>query len=94
MDREKQAEIARLMTGSNMNTQAIITNVINFVPETKEVICPEVYQMTKDRNMPFDKAYPLIKDGFNEIAQNNNIDPAVLFWVYMDWLRDYNESKK
>lgn len=93
MTREQQAEVARSMTGSQMSTHVIVANVLSFDPVKKATLCPEIHRMVKDNNIPFDKAFPLIKDGFNEIAQNNSIDPSVLFWVYMDWLRDYNQRK-
>ena len=87
MDLDKQAEIARLMTGSKLSDQEMFELVRSTSQATREKVCPQVDQMVKDRNMPFDKAYPLVRDGFNQIAVNFNMDPAVLFWIYMDWFK-------
>ncbi|KEI16989.1 hypothetical protein Z959_07885 [Clostridium novyi B str. ATCC 27606] len=91
MKKEQQAEIARSITGSNLSTIAIISKVKYVTKTTREKIGPEINQMVQERNLPFDKAFPLIKDGFNEIATKYSMDPAVLFWIYMDWKKDYNQ---
>lgn len=90
MQKEQQAEIARLMTGSSLSTIAIISKVKYVAKAIREKAGLEVNQMVQEHNLPFDKAFPLIKDGFNEIATKYSMDPAVLFWVYMDWKKDHN----
>jgi hypothetical protein len=88
MTKEQQAEIARIMTGSNLSTDGIIGQVLCVSKAIKETVCPKVDEMVRKHNLPFDKAFSLVKAGFNNIAKEYNLDPAVLFWVYMDWMRD------
>ncbi|KOC50004.1 hypothetical protein [Clostridium botulinum] len=91
MNKEQQAEIARLMTGSSLSTIAIISKVKYVTKTIRDKVGPEVKQMVQEHNLPFDKAFPLIKDGFNEIADKYSMDSAVLFWVYMDWEKHCNQ---
>lgn len=86
MSLEQFAEVARTMTGSKLSTKLILLKAKSINKTTKEIICPKINQMVKEHNLPFDKAFPLIKDGFNQISNEYNIDSAVLFWVYMEWL--------
>jgi len=87
---EEQANIARAMTGSTMSTSEIIRNVMNTDNATKNIVSQQVHSVVKEYNMPFDKAFPIIKRSFNQIARNYNMDPAVLFWIYMDWTKKNN----
>lgn len=87
---EQQAEIARTMTGSKLSTEEIVIRVQNIDPFTKEKACPKVHQMVLEYNLPFDKAFPIIRNGFSEIAKEHKINPAVLFWIYMDWMKENN----
>lgn len=92
MTREQQAEIARTMTGSNLSTDDIIGQVVCVSKLTKEIVCPQIDEMVRKNNLPFDKAFPLVKAGFNNIAKDYNLDPAVLFWVYMDWMSEKRKN--
>ena len=47
--------------------------------------------MIKEINLPFNKALPLMMGGFSKMADDNNIDSAVLFWIYMDWTSKRNK---
>ncbi|AGL03285.1 hypothetical protein [Desulfoscipio gibsoniae] len=90
MSLDKQAEIARRMTGSKLSNQEIFAMVRNINQDTKKKICPEIDQMIKDINLPLDKAYPSVMVGFYKMSVHYNIDSAVLFWIYMEWLK-YNK---
>lgn len=75
------------MTGSTLSTSEITKQVLAIPNLIRNAICPEVNKMILERNLPFDKAFPLVKAGFNKLANKNGIDPAVLFWIYMEWKR-------
>lgn len=88
---EEQANIARLMTGSTMNTNDIIQNLMNVDTYKRDILCQKVDAVVREYNLPFDKAFPIIKQSFNQIARHNNLDPAVLFWIYMEWIKERNK---
>lgn len=87
MDLNQAAEIARLMTDSTLTNSQIIMAVSNIPRQKRDAICPEVDIMVKQHNLPFDKAYPLVKEEFKFLATQNNLDAAVLFWLYMEWIK-------
>jgi hypothetical protein len=82
---EKLAEVARSSTGSLITTKQLIHDVNNTTENTKDIICPKVDKKMVELNLPINKALSLMKCEFNEMANDNNMDSAVLFWVYMDW---------
>ncbi|WP_449240352.1 hypothetical protein [Desulfoscipio gibsoniae] len=84
---DKQAEIARRMTGSKLSNQELFTMVGSISEEAKEKICPEIDKMIKDISLSLDKAYPAVMVGFYKMSVHYNIDSAVLFWIYMEWLK-------
>lgn len=80
------AEIARLVTDSKLSNQEILILVGEVDQGTRNKVCIEIDQKVKECNLPISEAFPLIRDGFNQIAMNYNMDQAVLFWIYMEWL--------
>lgn len=80
------AEIARLVTDSKLSNQDILIFVGEVEQGTRDKVCSEIDLMVKERKMPIAEAFPLVRDGFNQIAMDYNMDQAVLFWIYMDWL--------
>lgn len=91
MELEKQAEIARVMTGSKLSDNDLFQGVKGVTTIKKGIVCPKVHQMIGIHNLPFDKAFPLVKEGFGKLASEHNIDSAVLFWIYMEWLNANNQ---
>lgn len=89
---EQQSNIARSITGSKLETNLIIAGVKGIEESKKETVCSLIETMIKKYDLSFDKAFPYIQDGFNNISSDYNIDPAILFWVYMDWLKQKNNS--
>lgn len=80
------AEIARLATDSKLSNQEILTFVKEVAQDTRDKICQEIDQKVKEIHLPISEAFFSIRDDFNQTAMNNNMDQAVLFWLYMDWL--------
>lgn len=85
MTKEQQCEIARLMTGSTVSDEKILHNVLTTNYLVKEEASGLVDKLIQIHNLPFDKAYPLVKDDFNRIAKKYDLDVAALFWIYMEW---------
>ena len=82
-DLDKFANIARLMTGSNISTDELFNKIKTMNEVTKEDIFLKTNSMLKKTNLPFDKTYPLAKEGFTNLANEFDIDPAVLFQIYI-----------
>ncbi|GIM29151.1 hypothetical protein CPJCM30710_18170 [Clostridium polyendosporum] len=85
MKQEQAARIARTMTGSILDTSDIVKQVNDVTKNTRQIIGIKVHQVVKEYKLPFHKTFPLVRNNFNKIAIEHNIDPAVVFWVYMDW---------
>ena len=82
-DLEKFANVARSMTGSNISTNELFKAVRTMNEVTKKEIHSKADSMIQQANLSFDKAYPLAKKGFIDLANELNVDPAVLFQVYI-----------
>lgn len=80
------AEIARLVTDSKLSNQEILICVGEVNQGTRDKVCSEIDLMVKEQKRPIAEAFSLVRDGFNQIAMDYNMDQAVLFWIYMDWL--------
>ena len=85
MTKEQQCEIARVMTGSTTRDEEILHNVVKTNYLVKKEASGLVDKLLKKHNLPFDKAYPLVKEDFNRIAVKYDLDAAALFWIYMEW---------
>ncbi len=83
---EQQCEIARLMTGCRSSNDEILKSVISMNELVKEEACLVVNRLVLRDNLPFDKAFPLVKSDFEKVARKYKINPAALFWVYMEWI--------
>lgn len=82
---DQQCEIARVMTGSNYSNDEILKNIRTMNELVKEEASVSINQLLLRDNLPFDKAFPLVKADFKKVAQKYKINPAALFWVYMEW---------
>lgn len=82
--KEEFANIARSMTGSIISTNELFKAVRTMSGVIKKEIHLKTDSMLQKTNLPFDKAYPLAKKGFIDLANELNIDPAVLFQVYIE----------
>ena len=80
------AEIARLATDSKLSIQEILNLIGKIDQGTMDKVCLEIDQKVKEIHLPISEAFSLIRNDFNQIAMNYNMDQAVLFWLYMDWL--------
>ncbi len=84
----KAAELARLMTGSTLSDNAIIKQVKSTSDQIRQISSMEIDSLARKHNMPFDKGFPQMKMDFSLIAAKYSLDPATLFWIYMDWLKE------
>lgn len=82
---EQQCEIARLMTGCRSSDDEILKNIISMNELVKEEASLVVNRLLLRDNLPFNKAFPLVKSDFEKVAQKYKINSAALFWVYMEW---------
>lgn len=83
------AEIARLATDSKLSNQEILVFVKEVDQGTREKVCLEIDQKVKESHLPISEAFSLIRNDFNQTATNYNMDQAVLFWIYMEWLNKH-----
>lgn len=81
----EQCQISRLFTKSTASDQKILHEVETTNPLKKAEASKRVDELLIKHNMPFDKAYPLIEQDFNNIALRYKLDSASLFWIYMEW---------
>lgn len=82
---EQQCEIARQFTGCKSGNDEILANIISMNNLVKEEASLVVDRLLLRDNLPFDKAFPLVKGDFEKVAQKYQINSAALFWVYMEW---------
>ena len=83
------AEIARLATDSKLSNKEILVFVREVDLATRDKVCLEIDQKVKESNLPISEAFSLISNDFNQTAKNYNMDQAVLFWIYMEWLNKH-----
>ncbi|MEQ8235284.1 MAG: hypothetical protein ABRQ23_00730 [Syntrophomonadaceae bacterium] len=87
-----QVDFARVMTGSKLSNEEIIREALNLTTEQKKAICPELDEMFEKCGMSFEEAFTAIEDKFNEVAARNQMDPALLFWIYLNWEEESEAS--
>lgn len=83
------AEIARLATDSELSDQEILILLKKVDQGTRDKVCLEIDQKIKECHLPISEAFSLIRNDFNQTAMNYNMDQAVLFWIYMEWLNKH-----
>ena len=82
---EQQCKIARQITGCKSSNDEILTNISSMNELIKEEASLVVDRLLLRDNLPFDKAFPLVRSDFDKVAQKYTINSAALFWVYMEW---------
>lgn len=85
----KAAELARIMTGSTLSDNALIKQVKSTSDLIRQLSSMEIDSLARKHNMPFDKGFPQMKKDFSLIASKYSLDPATLFWIYMDWIKEH-----
>lgn len=81
---ERQAQIARDMTGSTINTNDLINGLKRLDNTAKSQIYSKMRNIFEGNKVPFDKAFFIAREQINEVANSYKIDPAILFWVCME----------
>ena len=84
MTAEQQCEIARQMTGCTSSNDEILRSIRSMNELVKEEASLVVNRLILRDNLPFDRAFPLVKSDFEKVAQKYRINSAALFWVYME----------
>ena len=82
---EQQCEMARQMTGCKSTNNEILKSIKSMNELVKEEASLVVNKLLLRDNLPFDKAFSLVKSDFEKVAQKYRINSAALFWVYMEW---------
>jgi hypothetical protein len=82
----QQAEVARVMTGSTLSDAQIVNGVRSTNKAVKNKASQEVENFAKTLTQPFDQTYPTFKTDMAKIASKYNLDSAILFWIYMEWI--------
>lgn len=85
----EQCKIARLMTNSTATDQLIVKQVQGTNALEKKEACVIIDTLLIRHNTTFDKAFPQIVEDFSSIASKYKIDPASLFWIYMEWKKEH-----
>lgn len=82
---DQQCEIARQMTGCKSSNDEILKSIKSMNELVKEEASLVVNKLLLRDNLPFDRAFPLVKSDFEKVAKKYKINSAALFWVYMEW---------
>jgi hypothetical protein len=80
---KKQCEVAKLMTGVDVEDNKIIFEYENTDPTAQMDMSKEIDKLVKMHNLPFDKGFGIMKDDFLAIASRYAVNPATLFCFYM-----------
>ncbi len=82
---KKQCEIARALTQSSIPDFQINLEYWRLNSNQKESSCKKLSAVLIEHNMPIDKGWPLLKNDFESIAKELDINPATLFCAFMEW---------
>jgi hypothetical protein len=88
MSLTEYAYMARILTDSKLSNTEVVSGVIKLKANKKMTVCPEIDRMVKERQVQFVKDFAKIKEVFCEVAAKHQIDSAVLYWTYIQWLKD------
>lgn len=86
-DFHKFAEIFRSCTGSTMKDDDILNGYNSIDKKRRMQLFDRINQIVQERNIPFDKALPLITVELNVLAAEEETDPAILLMLYIDNLK-------
>ena len=86
-DFHKFAEVFRSCTGSTMKDNDILNGYNSIDKKRRVLLFVEINQIIQERNLPFDKALPLITVDLNILAAEEDTDPAILLMLYIDNLK-------
>ncbi|MDB5056274.1 MAG: hypothetical protein JWM44_4324 [Bacilli bacterium] len=89
----KFAEVFRLTTGSTMKDGEILNGYKKYTSKNRLELFSKIDLIIKDRNIPFDKALPLITVDLNVLAAEEQTDPAILLMIYVASLNKYKNKK-
>lgn len=81
----KQCELARTMTQSKASNNTIRKELNKLTEAEWNEQCAILDKILQKHNAPFDKAFHIMVDDFNNIGTANGIDKATVFVAYMEW---------
>lgn len=90
----RQCEVARLLTKSNMSDGEITQELTSLTTEEWDMQCEMVDKMLIKHNMPFDKGWNIMCEDFINIATANGVNEATVFVAYMEWIQRSHESER
>lgn len=79
----KGANVCKVLSGSFMSNIDIINGANRLLPNQKKNIILKVENIVKDRDMPFDKACPLLVVDLHVLSVEMKIDPGILLFTYV-----------
>jgi hypothetical protein len=82
------ASAVRGVTGSALSNKEIVVGVLKLSPDVRIKVCPELDRMIKDGNINLGLSSEIIKNLVNAVAAKYKLDSAVLYWIYLQWLKD------
>lgn len=80
----KFAEVFRSMTGSTMKDDDILNGYNSIDGKRRKQLFDKIHRIVQERNLPFDKALPLVTVDLNVLATEEDTDPAILLMLYID----------
>lgn len=85
------ATAVRIITGSQLSNKEIVAGVLRLGYQDKMKACLELDRIVKAIHMDLQEGYPIIQNHFHGVADKYQIDPAVLYWTYVQWVKDNSE---
>ncbi|NAS19021.1 hypothetical protein GND98_014360 [Clostridium butyricum] len=79
----KGANVCKVLSGSFMSNIDIINGANRLSINQKKNIILKVEDIVKDRDMPFDKASPLLVVDLHVLSVEMKIDPGILLFTYV-----------
>lgn len=81
----RQCEVARVMTKSNVSNEQIIKDLERITQEEWNQMCVILDGLLKKHSMPFDKGQFLLVEDIISVSTASGVNEASLFIAYMNW---------
>ena len=88
MSISQEAITARRLTGSKLDNNEVLLGLLRLSPEIRSIVCGELDQIMENFIEPFPVVFNMIRHGFNALAEKYQLDPAILYWVYLRWTEE------
>lgn len=81
----RQCEVARVMTKSDVSNEQIIEDLEHTSQEDWNQMCVILDRLLKRYNMPFDKGRIFLVEDIISVSTANGVNEASLLIAYMNW---------